>query len=237
MPDSFVVEEDGLATVFGNVPLFFLNLSVYDSPIESLGQFEGMLNLAKRRAGRSQHAWLQAVSSDITAPGWESVAEAHGFSPVMKLRGMAAEALTPPERELPKLEIKPIACEQTYRDIAKLNADAYGVPFELFECMANGHLWQPDSYGCVTYLDGEPVSTTAAFPVDGTIYIALVASSPAHQGKGYAEVAFRNAVEGATKLMGPQRITLHATEAGERLYSRIGFKPYGEFTLLTQASH
>jgi len=231
-PTSFYVDEGGLATCFADVPLFFLNLSIYDGEIPSAAEFERILTRASERAKRSQHGWLYGVSSELTAPGWESVAEAHGFATAMVLTGMVAPELTPATRPLPAVEFRAADSDQTYADIANLNAAAYGVPAELFECMANGLLWQSDSYACVAYVDGIPVSAAAAFPVNGTIYIALVATSPEHRGKGYAEATFRKVVEQARKIMGPGKLTLHATEAGGRLYQEIGFEHIGKFTLL-----
>jgi hypothetical protein len=111
------------------------------------------------------------------------------------------------------------------RELAILNAHAYDVPAELFECIFNMHLWQPDSYGYVGYLNGRPVSCAAAFPVNGTVYLALVATEPEEQGKGYAATVVRHTITQGQEAMGTLHTTLHATDMGFPVYSAMGYKP------------
>jgi predicted GNAT family acetyltransferase len=61
--------------------------------------------------------------------------------------------------------------------------------------------------------------------VDGYRYVALVATDPAHQRRGYAEAAMRLALEVAALEHGERATVLHATDAGRPIYQRMGYEP------------
>ena len=54
------------------------------------------------------------------------------------------------------------------------------------------------------------------------MYIALVATLPGEQGKGYAEAVMRHAIEQGQTGMGKRRIVLHPSDMGLPLYSIDG---------------
>ena len=116
-----------------------------------------------------------------------------------------------------------------------INAHAYGMPPELFECVCNMHLWHDDSLAFVGYADGRAVTSAAALPVDGTVYIALVATMPDAHGKGYAEAVMRQAITAGQQSMGVARATLHATDMGRPVYQAMGFAPSARFAVLVKA--
>jgi GNAT superfamily N-acetyltransferase len=81
---------------------------------------------------------------------------------------------------------------------------------------------------------GTPASSAAVLMVDGYRYVALVATHPAHQRRGYAEAAMRRALEVAATAHGEQPTVLHATEAGRPLYQRMGYAPISTHTLFME---
>ena len=101
--------------------------------------------------------------------------------------------------------------------------------------MRNLHLWHADSFGYVGYADGKAVTAAAAFPVRGTMYIALVATVPESHGKGYAEAVMRHTIEQARGAMGPSRMTLHASDMGRPVYQAMGFEAGARVMLLAPA--
>jgi GNAT superfamily N-acetyltransferase len=116
-----------------------------------------------------------------------------------------------------------------------INAHAYGMPPELFDCICNLDLWHADSFAYVGYVDGRAVSTASSLPVEGTVYIALVATMPDSHGKGYADAVMRRAIEAGRTGMGFTRTTLHATEMGQPVYRGMGFESGGRWVLLGAA--
>ncbi len=191
LPTSSLDHSQGLATMFANTPLSFLNISTPDQPATDETAFRHLLALAKTRAAACPHDSLLALCEPWVPAGWQSLAAAEGFAPIMDLTGMDVEDLLPPRRPEPNLDFCLVTNDATAQALATINAHAYGMPPELFECMFNMHLWHADSAGVVGYQDGRPVTCAASFPAAGTVYVALVATMPDAHGKGYAEAAMR----------------------------------------------
>ena len=55
-------------------------------------------------------------------------------------------------------------------------------------------------------------------------YVALVATHPKAQRKGYAEAAMRDVLERSLAAGLDRRTYLHATAAGRPVYERMGYK-------------
>ncbi|NIS81941.1 MAG: GNAT family N-acetyltransferase [Anaerolineales bacterium] len=176
------------------------------------------LGLAIERADHCPFQWLLGLCVDWIPEGWEAVAGEYALESVATTIGMATDHLQPPRRSLPKMEYRRIQDEATARDLAELNMHAYRLPPELGECICNLHLWKEDSYGYVGYVDSQPVTCAATFPVNDTIYVAFVATHPNERRKGYAEAVIRHSIEQGAQGMGLHRTALHATEAGFPLY-------------------
>jgi len=232
LPDARIVHSQGVATMFGNVPLPFLNVSVPDHPLLAEEDLRAALALARERATDCAHPSLVGLCETWAPPDWERIAEEEAFPPALNMTGMAAERLLPPRRPLPDIELRRVLDDATARDLAMINARAYGMPPELFECISNLHLWHEDSFGYVGYVDGQAVTSAAALPVAGTMYIAFVATLPEAHGKGYAETVMRHVIAQAREPMRAARITLHASDMGRPLYQSMGFEPGARVVLL-----
>lgn len=233
-PHAILGQANGLATCVANIPLFFFNAFFYDQPIESIEQFDQVLQDINAEGARLEHGWLSAVCHELTVEDWQSRLAPNSLISMMDLTGMTTPALKPPTRELPELEWRAIHSEKEAADCALINAISYHMPPEGFDSLANMYLWTGSSYGLVGYLNGQPITTAAAFPVGNTIYIALVATHPDHRGKGYAEACIRKVVEAARPIMASESIDLHASEAGRPLYQTMGFEPVARFTIVTR---
>ena len=235
LPGAKIEHAEGVATMFGHVPLPFFNLSIPDRPLADAEGLRGVLAVARERAGACEHGSMFGLCEVWAPEDWEQLAAKEGFAPAMNITGMAADRLLPPRRALPELAFRRVRDETTARDLAMINGQAYGMPPDLFECICNLHLWHEDSFGYVGYAGGRAVTAAAAFPVAGTMYIALVATLPEEHGKGYAEAVMREAIEQGRQAMGVTRMTLHASDMGQPLYRAMGFEP-GARVLLLAAS-
>jgi GNAT superfamily N-acetyltransferase len=235
LPGSTIEHAGWLATMFGNVPLPFLNVSVADRPLENSADLRNILVLAKKRARACKHGSLLALCDAWAPEDWKLVAAEEGFAVALKMTGMAADQLPPPRRALPELEFRRVSDETTARDLAMINAHAYGMSPQLFECLCDLHLWHEDSYGYVGYARGRAVTAASTFPVAGTMYVAFVATMPDAHGKGYAEAVMRQAIEQGRRAMGLTRLTLHASDMGRPLYQAMGFGS-GASVVLLEAS-
>lgn len=221
LPLANIQHADGVASCYGHVPLMFFNLWIADHPAATKDELRTILQTAAGRT--SAHPTGGVLREDWLPVGWEEVLPESGLAPMEALTGMETDGLLPPRRPLADLEIIRVHNETTARDLAVLNAQAYGMPHELFDCINNMRLWHADSYGFVGYAEGRPVSTASVFPVAGTVYVALVATAPEAQGKGYAETVMRHAVTHGQQAMSTQRTTLHATDLGRPIYQAMGY--------------
>ena len=70
--------------------------------------------------------------------------------------------------------------------------------------------------------------------VDGYRYVALVATDPARQRRGYGDVVMRHALELSARVHGQAPTTLHATEAGRPIYERMGYAPIAAHTVFIE---
>jgi GNAT superfamily N-acetyltransferase len=235
LPGSRIEHAGGVATMFGQVPLPFLNLSAHDRPLADEEDLRRILAVARERAGACQHGSFVAICDAWAPKVWQRLAAAEGFTRAVNMTGMAADRLLPPQRALPELEFRRVLDETTARDLAMINGQAYGMSLQLFECICNLHLWHEDSFGYVGYAGGRAVTAAATFPVVGTVYVAFVSTLPEAHGKGYAEAAMRQAIAQGGPAMGLTRMTLHASDMGRPLYRSMGFEP-GASVVLLEAS-
>ncbi len=235
-PSPVLVEEDGVAVCFGNVPLIFLNLWVQSRPAGTPEELASLLAAGGRRAAACEYPAGGILREDWLPEGWEAQVDALGLEQMMRMTWMEAGLLAPPRRPAADLEIRRVESDAAAADLATLNALAYGMPEEAFACMASLQFWTSDSYAYVGYAEGKPVSCAAVLPVAGTVYVALVATAPGEQRKGYAETVMRHAVTQGQQAMGTTRTTLHASEMGQPVYQAMGFQA-GPCVMLVGAAH
>lgn len=232
LPGAKIHQAGGVATMFGHVALPFLNLSVLDRPLADERDLRGVLAVARERAASCAHGSMLGLCEALAPADWERIAAEEGFVPALNMTGMAADRLLPPRRAPPDLEFRRVLHEAEARDLATINAHAYGMPLEQFECICNLYLWREDSFAYVGYAGGQAVTSAAVLPVPGAMYIAFVATLPEAYGKGYAEAVMRRAIEQAQPSMRVTRMTLHASDMGKPLYQSMGFEPGASVLLL-----
>lgn len=228
--------QGSVATTFANRPLAFFNLSMLDRPLPDAGAFRDALNVARARAAECRYSSFLVMCGDWAPAGWEDLAAEAGWLRAMPLVGMGAEELLPARRPGPALTFRLIQGAATALDLGLVNALAYAMPPETFDCVGEMALWSGASFGVVGYDEGRPVTCAASFLVGDVIYVAMVASAPGLHGRGYGEAAMRQAIAHAQRAAGPRRIWLHATAAGLPLYRAMGFCAGAELVLLHLAS-
>jgi hypothetical protein len=64
------------------------------------------------------------------------------------------------------------------------------------------------------YESGTPVSAAATVANDGCLFLALVATTPTAQRKGYGDATVRQALSEGVRATGLTRTVLHASDAG-----------------------
>ncbi len=144
--------------------------------------------------------------------------------------GMYAEGLRPPSRILPEATVRPVCDAETRTAFAHITSMAFEIPLSVCRTVySDDRAWQGTYTGWIAYRGRTPVSTTAVVVSAGAIGVYSVATLPAFQRRGYAEVAMREAIARASERTGIQRTVLQSTPAGMSLYRELGYQAVTKF--------
>ena len=125
--------------------------------------------------------------------------------PSLETTGMTTDALEAPRRPPPAIEYRGLHEIEVRRDVARINAEAYAAPAEIFLAPIDaGVLDRADEYGLVGYLGGEAVTCSNTSPVDDVLYVSWVATRPGLERRGLAEAVMRRSLANAARKDGPR---------------------------------
>ncbi len=210
----------------------FLSETVQDSTAElerRIGAAAGHFRLGGRR-------WAYWVCENRLGEGLRSRAQAvfhrNGLGLALQHPGMRAERLLPPARPLPAIEIRRVRSGAERQAFCHINSAAFGIPFPwCLEVYGLKAAWERDFAGYLGCVNGEPVTTAATMPAEGTAGVYCVATLPGHGRKGYAEAVIRHALERAREETGLERTILQACAAALPLYRRMGYEIVTRFAV------
>lgn len=224
----------GLAAPWWNVTWPMCNLTFFSEPVRDEAELDSRTQAALEHARERGLGWLLFVCEDLLPENRTSSAQdafaRHGLALIATVTGMSAGRLLPPRRPLPDLEFRRVEDPETRRAFGEINALAYGIPADWArEALDVEALWGEGTFGFVGYLDGEAVTTAKTIAMDGVLYMALVATRPEHQKRGYAEAAMRHSLAKAQEATGLERTVLHASPEGFPLYQEMGYRAVTRF--------
>ena len=227
LPGGTVSRGRGVVFADGQSVLPFMNMAIVTEPVADEGDLRGRIAEAAAYFRARKLHWMLTASEDALASlgpdALSAAAGEAGLQYLMPMEGMVASTLRPPARELPSLEFRPASDGETRQAVSDLNALGYDMPSEMMAAaVAVPELWN-DMDGVVGYADGAPASTASVVVIDGVAYVALVATHPEQQRRGYAEAVMRQALARARDAHGCERTVLHATPAGRPVYTRMGY--------------
>ncbi|MCI3222431.1 GNAT family N-acetyltransferase [Streptomyces sp. NP-1717] len=190
---------------------------------ERLGQAADLMR-AKRRPG---FLWVfEDLLDEEALAGLAAAAGRVGLAYAFPGVGMAGNLLPLPEPSHPDLTFVRVRTEEHLRAYADLNSRAYGFPpADGRDGLLGSTLWKERVYAYLGMRDGVPVTCAGSVEAEGRLFVALVATDPAWERRGYGEAVTRKALYEGGRATGLSRATLHATAAGAPVYPRIGFRP------------
>jgi GNAT superfamily N-acetyltransferase len=176
------------------------------------------------------------VTHERVSAGADVVAalDSCGLAPMLPLTGMVAGQVAPAGRVPEDLELTRPADNAACAAILDVNGLAYAADLEGGKHLIGTTSFWADHFPVVGRAAGTPVSCAAVLMVDGCRYVALVATDPAQQRRGYAEAAMRHALALAAHAHGSRPTVLHATEAGRPIYERMGYAPISTHTMFIE---
>lgn len=155
-----------------------------------------------------------------------------GLRVISEPPAMIAPGLGPPQRSLPALEVRLVA-EQSARDsFAGITAVCFDIPFRIAQSVYQPErAWMGPYRGYVGLVKGEPVTIAAIVAAGGVLGIYSVATLPAFRHRGYGEALMRAAIDAERNRTGFEKLVLQSTEAGHRLYKRLGFRDVAKYSV------
>lgn len=118
--------------------------------------------------------------------------------------------------------------------LVDVNSLAYGMDLEEAKVTIGKQRFWSGHFPALGVADGTPVSAAAVLMVNGYRYVALVATDPARQRRGYGDAVMRHALELSARVHGHAPTTLHATAAGRPIYERMGYTTLAEHTVFIE---
>jgi GNAT superfamily N-acetyltransferase len=216
---------EGVHYVFSGVPIAFFNVALVTGRHVSGEALSASGRQACAWASKRGVPWLFVTTQESLAGGTDAAAalEPCGLTPLLPLTGMIAADVAPPARVPLELQLTRPQDDHACSQVVDVNGLAYAMDLEAGKAtIGTGSFWS-NHFPALGLVDGTPVSSAAVFMVDGYRYVALVATDPARQRRGYGDVVMRHALELAAQVHGRAPTTLHATEAGRPIYERMGY--------------
>ncbi|WP_283138860.1 GNAT family N-acetyltransferase [Rhizohabitans arisaemae] len=218
--------DDGVSRMWADSAFGFWNtvtLTGADIASEALGDQLRRAASFMRSKSRPGYLWIfEELLSPQAREGLFRHAATAGLELAFSGRGMAGD-LSIPEPFHPELEFRRVETDEQLTVYGDINARAYGMPPEAGrDALAGSGLWRSDIHAYLGYRDGRPVTCAATIAGPDSIFLALVATLPEEMRRGYGEAVTRKAIHEGAKRSGHRRLVLHATQAGQPVYERIG---------------
>lgn len=235
-PDYAAAAIDGVHYVFSGVPIPFFNVAILTDPVMSAGTFHQRAQQACAWAAERRVPWLFVVTHEALEAGVDAaaIAEASGLAALMPMTGMIAQQITPAARRPESLQLTMPEDDRGCAALLDMNSLAYGMDLEAGKDVLGKRSFWNGHYPVVGSAGGTVVSSAAVLMVDGYRYVALVATDPSQQRRGYAEATMRRALDLSAERHADRPTVLHATEAGRPIYERMGYEPISTHTVFIE---
>ena len=210
---------------FSGLPIPFFNIAVINERNLSGETLRSQAEAARAWAVDKQVPWFLLVTHERLLPGVDAtvVLEDCGLVPAIPVTGMLAQRVAPAGRQPEGLRLGVPQDDAGCAALLDVNALAYAMPLDDAKpVLGRRGFWQ-DHFPVLGTAGDTPACCAAVLMVDGHRYVALVATDPAQQRRGYADAAMRHALEAAARVHGELPTVLHATDAGRPVYERMGY--------------
>jgi GNAT superfamily N-acetyltransferase len=231
-PGSRVESSAGVDYVFTGLPIAFFNVAVPTGGPLSAAMLDTAARGAMQWASDKNAPWLFIVTHEALDAGVDAAAvvDACGLAPLLPLTGMAARRIAPTATVPAGLRLEVPEDDGGCGDIIDVNSAAYGIDLAASKpAFGRGAFWA-DHVAVLGRADGAAATSAAVMLAGGHRYVALVATQPGQQKRGFAEAAMRHALSVAADKFGERPSFLHASDAGRPIYARMGYETVATHT-------
>jgi GNAT superfamily N-acetyltransferase len=222
-------EEDigGVHYIFSGIPIPFFNVALVTGRDVSAAALSASGQRACAWASKLGVPWLFVITHEALVAGTDAAAalDACGLAALMPLTGMMAQNVALSTNVPSELQLVRPVDEKGCSALLDVNGRAYDMDLDAGKSLLGTPSFWSGHFPALGLVEGTPVCASAVLMVDGYRYVALVATEPARQRRGYGEVVMRHALELSARVHGDTATTLHATEAGRPVYERMGYAP------------
>ena len=224
-PSHLADRNGAVEYIFSGLPIPFFNVAVVTARNVAADALQAQARLACTWAADKDIPWMFVVTHEALVPGVDaaSALDACGLTPAIPLTGMRTAAITTATRTAPALQVGVVGDDDSCAAIFDVNAAAYGADLEPCKPTFGKRAFWEGHVAALGRVDGTPVASAAVLMIDGCRYVALVATTPDQQRRGYGEAVMRYALDVAETRHGRMPTVLHATDAGRPIYARMGY--------------
>ena len=225
-PEYAAESAPGAEYVFSGAPIPFFNAAILTGRNLSAQALEADGRAACAWAAERGVPWLLVATEEALEPGTDAdrVMDACGCARLMSLTGMIADDVPAAAQTPDGLVLSVPADAASCLAMLDINAAAYGMPLDAGKSIWGTAAFWKDHHPALGVAGGEPVSCSAVMMVEGYRYVALVATAPGRQRRGYADAVMRHALAVCRERCGEAPTFLHATDAGRPVYERMGYR-------------
>lgn len=231
-PNHLADRNGAVEYIFSGLPIPFFNVAVVTARNVAADALQAQARLACGWAADKRVPWMFVVTHEVLVPGVDAASEldACGLTPAIPLTGMRTSRIAAPTRTAPGLQIGVVSDDDSCAAVFDVNAAAYGADLEACKPTFGKRSFWDGHVAALGRVDGIPVASAAVLMIDGCRYVALVATTPDQQRHGYAEAVMRHALDVAEARHGRTPTVLHATDAGQPIYARMGYETIATHT-------
>lgn len=225
---SWFIQDDNLVSCWASSPLKFMNIIFI---VKDCGQthplFDSLLKASAVLRTKPEPGLVLVVEEQLSVSDRSTLletAKTAGLAPTAGLWGMQCNEIVSCNFEHTEFDIRQITGSQAIDMIAEMNGAAYQIPSESVRGAFSGSaILERESMVFAGFERGIPVSVAVTFAEDDVVYLALVATKPSAQRKGYGTATVQRALSEGRRVFGLEKFALHATADGFGIYERLGF--------------
>jgi GNAT superfamily N-acetyltransferase len=225
---------DGVEMVYSGLDYGVFNIAMLARPVVSERDLTGVLATAGRFYHERKSRWSFWVCEDLLDPSarrnCREIFTGAGMRAISHAPGMLASVLGAPSRPLPEIECRAVSDPGSRAAFAALTVTCFEIPVAVARAVYEPEsAWQGAYRGYLGMVNGSAASIVALVRAGGAVGVYSLGTVPAHRHKGYGEALLRAAV--ASGNLPDEPLVLESTEAGYRLYRRLGFRDVTNFTV------